>query len=83
MLLLGHVVRLRDLGRRPPGHVVGRPRPHLLEPVEGVRVLLVGADDAEEGVADDVVQALVKPDLNWRAGLVLHPCNYRTPNAIL
>ena len=43
----------------------------------------MGADDAEEGVTDDVVQALVKPDLNWRAGLVLHPCNYRTPNAIL
>ena len=48
------------LWRRSPSNVVGRPRPHLLEPLEGPAVLELGADDAEEGVADDVVKALVQ-----------------------
>ena len=45
---------------RPPCDVVGGPGPHLLEAVEGARVLELGADDAQERVTDDVVQALVK-----------------------
>ena len=54
---------------RSPRNVVGRPRPHLLEPLERPGVLELGADDAQEGVADDVVEALVQLGLkkvtNW------------------
>ena len=48
------------LFRWSPRNVVGRPGPHLLEPLEGPAVLELGADDAEERVADDVVKALVQ-----------------------